>query len=137
MSDPGRIGECNACHQAVRYVVTIMGSIIPLDVTPHGEGMVAMVATPTGERAKIFGGSKGLPPDEATRYTDHRSICARRQQARAEAREARGPMQSEKRCRGCMLPLDRVLADLGEIYHPCCSGHPTRLEPTYIEEEQA
>lgn len=130
----GRIGECNDCHMAVRYVVTILGSIIPLDVNPNDSGMVAMVPTPNGARAKVFGGSKGLPPEDAPTFMDHRTVCARRQQAKAVARAERGPSQSETRCRGCMLPLDRVLADLGDLFHPCCSGHPHHPAPTYMDE---
>jgi hypothetical protein len=132
--DVGRIGECNACHHAVRYVVTILGSIIPLDVNPDERGMVAMVPTPNGARAKIFGGSKGLPPEDSPTFMDHRTVCARREQARAVARQERRPSASDTRCRGCMLPLDAVLADAGDLYHPCCSGHPHHPAPTYMEE---
>jgi hypothetical protein len=132
MADVGRIGECNDCHMAVRYVVSVMGSILPLDVNPNPSGMVAMVPTPNGARAKIFGGSKGLPPEDGPTWMDHRTVCARRQQARAVERQQRGPSQSERRCRGCMLPLDRVLAESGDLFHPCCSGHPHHEAPTYI-----
>lgn len=134
MAEVGRIGECNACHQAVRYVVSVAGSIIPLDVNPRAEGMVAMVATPSGARAKIFGGSKGLPDEDTTMWMDHRTVCARRQQARAVARQEQRPSQSDRRCRACMLPLDRVLAEAGDLFHPCCSGHPHHPAPTYMEE---
>jgi len=133
MSDAGRIGECNVCHRAVRYVVTVMGSIIPLDVNPHPDGMVAMVPTPSGARAKIFGGSKGLPDVDTTLWRDHRTHCLRRLERDRDRRQARGPSQSEKRCRGCMLPLDRLLAEAGELFHPCCSGHPHHEAPTYID----
>ena len=50
-----------------------------------------------------------------------------------DERHQRGPSQSETRCRGCMLPLDRLLAEAGDLFHPTCSGHRHHEAPTYIE----
>jgi hypothetical protein len=55
------------------WVTTLAGKSMPLDVEPFHDGLVVLVDTPHGRRARVLGA--GEEPSDVTRYTSHFATC--------------------------------------------------------------
>lgn len=114
---------CSACGAPVRWVLTLGDRRMPLDPEPHEDGNVVRRTTKEGAvRAKVLTGEE-LPAQE-TAWRSHFVTCPQADTFR------RRKALSRKKCRGCTYPLDKALADAGEVYHPTCA-------PTDVREHAA
>ena len=109
MELPTHVTACRACSRGVRWAVTEAGARILVDADPHPDGVVTVVSTPAGVRARILTGAQ-LPAQE-TAYQPHARTCPH-----AVRQAPRGP-----RCERCRGPMPTDLARLERWrWHPNC-----------------
>jgi len=84
------MSTCKSCGAEIRFVKTITGNTMPIDLTPTPDGIVQIFANgiarviPTDERAAL--------PATAVRYTSHFATCP----TAAEHRQALTKGRSKK-----------------------------------------
>lgn len=108
------LATCAGCGAPIRWVITMGDKRMPLDPEPHEDGTVVPRKLPDGRvRAQVLTG-ENLPAQE-TAYRSHFVTCPKAPDFR------RRKSLATRKCLGCGHPLDAVLADAGDTYHPTCA----------------
>lgn len=121
----GGTGTCTGttCTAQIRWATTEAGRRLPLDLDPHPDGTVLMVAVDGRWRARILGGAQ--LPAQGEAWMPHWSTCPDSEHYRRRQRA------TTPRCRACRGRLDKWLVEQGWHHHVLCA--PTADFREYVQ----
>jgi len=75
--DLPELRRCSACATLLRMVRSeATGRLMPVETTPHLDGIVKLVPSEAGVRARVFGGVIAAQLEGGTRYRPHWADCS-------------------------------------------------------------
>jgi len=111
------VTTCSGCGQPIRWVLTVGGARMPIDVDPHPDGNVIPVTVDGKQRAKVLTGAE-LPAQEQA-WRAHFATCSQSKEFK------RKKARLTPTCRTCSGPMDIELARLEKwLHHPSCDPMP-------------
>lgn len=108
------LARCTACDAEIRWVLTVGGKRMPLDVAKVPDGNVVPTIVDGQRRARVVTGEE--LPVEGGAWQSHHRTCPNAADFRRRKRAAT-PL-----CGICRTALDPVLAAAGETAHPTCGA---------------